>query len=58
MDKYLESMKCYFEENEIQWEDDFIEEMNAPIYTVDIDRGGCRGGNMILYTLVIRCFAI
>ena len=58
IEKFMESMKCYYEENEIQWEDQFMEDMVAPVYTVDIDRGTCKGGNTTLYTLIIRCFAM
>ena len=35
-----------------------MKEMVAPMYTVDIDRGNCKGGNTTLYTLIIRCFAM
>ena len=54
----MESMKCFFEENDIVWEEDFMEDLNSPMYHVDIDKGSCKGGNMTIYTLIIRCFAL
>jgi hypothetical protein len=58
VEKYLESIKCYYEENDITWEEEFLNHYYPPAYNVDVDRGDCKGGNTTVYTLIQRCFTL
>ena len=55
---FCEIIKDYYTHNGFQWDEQFLDEFSLPMFTMDIDRGDCKGGNFTIYNLILRCFVI
>jgi hypothetical protein len=53
-----EKMKCFYEDNELPWEDEFLQDFEPPSYQCDIDKGQGVGGTITFLTLLYRAFEI